>query len=141
MGAETYAPSKISISVSGHIITGYAEDTFVTIAHASDTFTKKVGADGRVSRTHSADNSGTIILTLKQTSSSNDVLSALHLADKLTLNAKFPVLVTDSNGTSKYIAGDAWIMKIPEAGYAQDEGTREWTIECSDLVSFVGSNT
>lgn len=141
MAAPTYAPSKISIAVAGNIITGYAEDTFVTVTRSSDAFAKKTGADGLVSRTHSADRSGTIVLTLKQTSPSNDVLSALQLADELTLNAKFPVSVRDSNGTSLYVAADAWVMKMAEAGYAQDEGTREWTIECADLTPFVGSNT
>lgn len=141
MGAATYAPKEISVIVAGAIMTGYAEDTFVVVDRASDTFTKTVGADGKVSRTHSADRSGSIVLTLKQTSPSNDVLSALQIADELRYNAKFPVEVEDSNGTSLYVGADAWIMKQPTSEFASSEGTREWTIEVADLSSLVGSNS
>jgi len=141
MAAPTYAPREISITVAGTIITGYAEGTFVTVERTSDAFSMKAGADGLISRTHSADRSGTIVLTLKQTSPSNDLLSALQKADELTLNAKFPVSVRDSNGTSLHVAGDAWVMKVAQAEYSNEETDREWTIGCSDLESFVGSNS
>lgn len=141
MPAETYAPREISISIAGAIISGFAEDTFVIIDRTNDAFTMQTGADGGVSRTAVADRSGTIVLTLKQTSASNDVLSALQVADELTLSAKFPVQVEDSNGTSIYIGADAWIMKMATAEFAATEGTREWTIQVADLTSFTGSNS
>jgi hypothetical protein len=139
--ATTYAPREISISVAGQAISGYAEDTFVVVSRTSDAFTMKAGADGLISRTHNADRSGSIVITLKQTSPSNDILSALHVADELTLNGKFPIRVADSNGTSEHVASDAWIMKVADAEYANDEGDREWTIMVADLASLVGSNS
>ena len=141
MAAATYAPREISVTVAGTPITGFAEDTFVSVERNSDAFTLKAGADGGISRTHSADRSGMITLTLKQTSTSNEVLSALQLADELTLSAKFPIAVRDSNGTSLHFGADAWIQKVANAEYASDEGDREWVIGVADLSSFVGSNS
>ena len=141
MAAKTYSPKKVSISVAGVIITGYAEGTFVSVERSSDTFTKAVGSDGEVGRVHSADRSGLITLTLQQTSESNDVLSALQQVDELTLTGKFPVMVKDNNGTSLYTSGDAWIEKIADAEYSNDMSTREWRIACADLIAFTGGNS
>lgn len=141
MAAKTYSPKKVAITVAGVIITGYADGSFVSVERASDTFTKVVGADGEVGRVHSADRSGAITLTLQQTSESNDVLSALQIADELTLTGKFPVTVKDNNGTSLYIAGEAWIVKPVDAEYSGDMSTREWRIECAVLEAFAGGNS
>lgn len=141
MGAKTYSPKKVSVIIAGLIATGYAEGTFIQVERAADTFTKVVGSDGEVGRVHSADRSGKITLTLQQTSEFNDVLSALQQADELTLSGKFPVAVKDNNGTSLYVAGDAWIMKPVNSEYANTMSTREWVIECSDLIPFAGGNS
>lgn len=141
MGAKTYSPKKVAVIVAGYIINGYADGTFVNVERAADTFTKVVGADGEVGRVHSADRSGKITITLQQTSESNDVLSALQQADELTLSGKFPVAVKDNNGTSLYVAGDAWVMKPVNSEYASTMSTREWTIECADLIPFSGGNS
>lgn len=141
MGAKTYSPKKVSVVVAGVIIRGYADGTFVMVERSADTFTKVTGADGEVGRVHSADRSGRITITLQQTSESNDILSALQLADELSLTGKFPVIVKDNNGTSLYMAGDAWIMKAPNAEYSNGMSTREWIIECADLDPFAGGNS
>lgn len=140
MTVKTYSPKDISIVVAGATISGYAEGTFCNIERSADAFTKVVGAGGEVTRTASADRSGTITITLLQTSSSNDILSSLQQADELSLTGKFPVLIKDNFGNSLHEASTAWIMKVADAEYAAEMGSREWTIECSDLISFVGSN-
>lgn len=139
-GVRTYSPKDISIIIGGATMSGYAEDSFCTIERSADAFTKVVGADGEVTRTASADKTGTITVTLLQTSPSNDVLSALQLADEVSLVGKFPLLIKDSFGTSLYEASTAWIMKVADSEFGADSGSREWTIECSDLIAFVGSN-
>nr|NIQ06865.1 DUF3277 family protein [Candidatus Korarchaeota archaeon] len=112
MAVKTYSPKDVSVIVAGTIITGYAEDTFLAIERSSDAFAKVVGADGEVARTASADKSGTITLTLIQSSASNDVLSALQNADEISLAGKFPVMVKDNFGSSLYISGTAWVQKV-----------------------------
>jgi hypothetical protein len=66
----TYDPKKVIITLGGVPIGGYA-DGFVQIDPNSETWTKKVGADGEVARALSNDNTHTIQITLMQTSLSN----------------------------------------------------------------------
>ena len=140
MAVTTYSPKDIIIIIGGATMTGYAESSFCSIERSSDTFTKVVGADGEVTRTASADISGTVTLTLIQTSSSNDILSALQLADEITKVGKFPLLIKDAFGKSLYGSSTAWIMKVADSEFGAEMGEREWTIECADLEAFVGGN-
>lgn len=140
MAVKTYSPKEISVIVAGTIITGFAEDSFLSIERSSDAFDKVVGADGEVARTASADRSGTITITLLQTSASNDILSALQLADEISLAGKFPVMVKDTLGTSLYLSATAWVQKVSDADYGSSIGEREWVIECADLSALVGGN-
>lgn len=140
MAVKTYSPKDVSVIVAGTIISGFAEDTFVSIERDSDAFTKVVGADGEVSRTASADLSGTITITLLATSASNDILSALAIADQLTLSGEFPVLIKDEFGNSIHTAPSAWIMKQAAKEYGAEIGETEWVLQCSELIEFVGGN-
>ena len=141
MAAKTYSPKKVSVIVAGVIMAGYAEGSFISVERSADAFTKVVGSDGEVGRVHSADRSGRITLTLQQTSESNDVLSALQIADEFSLTGKFPVIVKDNNGTSLYHGMDAWIVKSPNAEYSNSMSPREWMIDVADLTAFSGGNS
>lgn len=137
---KTYAPDKVSVVFGGAIMSGYAEDSFVKVEVATEAFTKHVGADGEVSRTRNTDKSGTITLKLKQTSDSNDVLSAFYNADITTLQGYLPVIVKDNVGRTLAAGSSSWIQKLPEAEFGKEIGDREWVIEVADLQYFVGGN-
>lgn len=141
MAVKTYSPKKVSVVIGGFIISGYAEGSFVKVEYEDDAFTKVTGADGETSRTHSANISGTITLTLLQTSESNDVLSGLHIADRLSLQGVVPVLIKDNNGTTFAGAPEAWIKKMPESEFAKEMGEREWVIDCGALLYTTGGNS
>lgn len=141
MAVKTYSPKDVSVIVAGTQISGFAEDTFVNVERDSDAFTKVVGADGEVSRTASADLSGTITITLLGTSASNDILSALAVADALSLSGQFPILIKDELGTSLHTAAEAWIQKAASKEYGAEVGDVEWLIQCSDLIEFTGGNS
>ena len=140
MGVETYSPKKVYILVGPHIIQGYADGTFVKVARSTDNFTLSVGADGEPSRVHSPDKSGTITVTLQQTSDSNDVLSALSIADDLSLRGTVPVLVKDNNGRTLVESNTAWVKKLPDSEYSKEMSQREWVLECAELNILVGGN-
>jgi len=140
VAVKTYSPKDVTVIVAGTQISGFAEDTFVTVERDSDAFTKIVGADGEVSRSASADLSGTITITLLGTSSSNDILSALALADQISLSGEFPVLIKDELGTTLHTAPSAWIQKAATKEYAAEVGENEWILQCSELIEFIGSN-
>ena len=136
----TYSPQKIEISINGTSMSGFADGTFVNIVKTSDAFTMSTGADGNTNRVHSADSSGTITLTLQQTSASNDYLSELALIDETTQQAVFMIQVKDALGTGLWSANQAWIRKYADSEFSNDMGTREWNIDCASLISFVGGN-
>ena len=85
---KTYNPKEITISLGTHIVTGYGEDSFVTIEANTDGITKKVGCDGEVVRSISPDHTYNISLTLLMTTGS--------MGRNLASTARFSILVTTS---------------------------------------------
>lgn len=140
MAVRTYNPKEVSVIVSGYIIGGFADGTFVNVERNNDSWTLSVGADGEGTRSKSSDRSGRITITLNQSSASNDVLSALELTDDATGTGTFAFLVKDNFGTSLFAADTAWIVKPAAAPYGKESDNREWIIETDNLRSFIGSN-
>ncbi|MFZ7141562.1 phage structural protein [Avibacterium avium] len=136
----TYAPDEVSIVIGATIATGFADGTFIDIEEISDGVSSVAGADGEVARTTSADPRKKVTLTLLQTSSTNDVLSALYAADKVSKNATFPIAVKDLRGRSLFAASTAWITKSAKLELGKEIGSREWVIETADGALTVGGN-
>lgn len=139
---KTYAPGQIKIVMGAFVLSGLAEDTFVTVAEIGEGISSVSGADGEVARAMSRDSRLRITVTLLQTSDSNDRLTALHQADKATDgNGAVPVSITDLRGRSLHASDSAWVVKIPDAGYARQVGNREWVIETGRAINVLGGNT
>jgi len=137
---RTYSPADVKIVYGGVEMTGFADSSFVTIEFAADSFTKKVGADGSVTRIRVADDSGSVTIKLLQSSSSNEILTALMEADRAGLTGALPIIVKDANGTSLYTCGKAWVSTRPSVDYSNDVGTLEWKIDCDHLAALFGSS-
>ena len=141
MTVETYSPKRVELIIGGVPLRGYADGTFINIERTSDAFTTNVGADGEVSRTHSADKTGKITITLQQTSDSNDFLSGLVNADEISLLGQVPVLLKDTNGRTLAESPFGWVDKVASSEFAAELSDREWVISCSELILFVGGNS
>jgi hypothetical protein len=133
MAVKTYSPKKVTVAVAGVPISGFSEGTFVTIEREVDGFTKKVGADGEVTRVQSANQSGKVTFTLQATSESNRYLMGLAKADEATLNGVVPITVKENIGNSLAVANNAWIMKIPNMEYGDDLSSVEWVFESEEI--------
>ena len=136
--AKNYDPKEVSVIVGGHIVTGYADGTFLTVSRNKDAFTLGVGADGEGARSKSNDKSGRLTLTLLQSSASNDVLSGFATADEIANGGQVPVLVKDNNGTTIVEAATAWIVKKADVEYSHEITNREWIVESDRLDVLVG---
>lgn len=137
-----YDADEVSLSLNGIPLSGYADGAFCRIAMESDAFSDIAGTDGEVARSKSNDKRATITIMLLQTSKSNDVLSALAILDQ---NAPGGAgvgvfLLRDRQGTTLHLAPSAWISKLPDSEFGREAGTREWTLRCAEMQSFVGSN-
>lgn len=132
MAVLTYSPGDVALSVGGNIISGYADGTFIAVEREVDAMTKVVGADGEVSRTRSANYSGMITLTLKQTADSNRILGAFALQDEEDGSGIVDVLLSDNLG-NKVFASEGWIRKIPNVELSGEETNREWIIDVARI--------
>jgi len=134
---DTLDPKDVTVIVSGNIITGFAQD-MITIERETNQVEDEVGADGDVARRVTNDRRGTITITLLQTSRANLFLSTLAVADELTGNVIFPVVIKDQRGNDLHVAASAWIRKMPRTAYRAGVESRAWEIRTNHMNMFVG---
>lgn len=142
MTLKNYDPKQVLITFGAIIIGGFADGVFCKVERTSEAFNTKAGADGEVCRTRTNDNRGKITITLMQSSLSNDLLSAQHSLDKalpLGLGTSH-LLIKDLSGRTLCEAPQSWIVKEPDQEFGKEAADREWVLEASDLITFVGGN-
>jgi hypothetical protein len=139
MALYSFDPKELSVIVGPYIIRGFS-DSQVTLARTNPAWELVVGADGEATRVKSNDRSGTVTISLQQSSPSNDELTTLALADELSNTGLFPLFVKDNLGTTLCSAETAYIEKFPDAAFAKTAQTREWVIRADDLHMFIGGN-
>lgn len=137
---KTYNPKKVSVSFRGRLLTGFAPGTFIAAARNGDSFAVEVGADGEAARVAFQDFSGTIKLTLQQTSAANDLLSNFLETDELSNTGTGVLFVKDASGRTLLSCPEAWIKKPADSELAKDLGSREWTFEAALIRIFNGGN-
>ncbi len=137
---KTYDAKAISVIFGGRIFTGFAEDAKVSVTRTNDSFSMKSGVDGEVTRSKSNDRSGTVTISLMQTSSDNDFLSGIVAGDELSNTGILPVIIKDNNGTTLHTAPEAWVRKPADDADTKEAGSREWNIDCANLLMHNGGN-
>lgn len=145
----SYVPDEVVIIIThdasgtSHRVVGYMQDSFVTIARAEDSWTHETSADGKATRINNANDSGTIVIDIMQSSASNDYLTALYNYDKQYKNNKgvFSIIVKDGSGRSMDRSDEAYISTYPERVYGNGINGRTWTISCTQMESYVGGNS
>lgn len=129
----TYAPGQVVVSFLGNILTGFGDEIVKVTPSSEGGFTKVMGADGEVARRQSADESGEISVTLKQTSGSNATLQAIYARDQLGVVPQVgALLISDNNGNVLWSA-EAWIRILPEVTRAKEITDMVWIFDCSTL--------
>jgi hypothetical protein len=138
MAVKTYDPKRLMITFAGAAIEGFADGTFLTVERRNPSFNLMVGADGEGARARSNDNSGTITLSLIQTSKSNTLLSAFSALDEASGNGVAPFFVKDLNSDTLLVAATAWVSKPANAEFGKEISNREWTLETDNITLFNG---
>lgn len=121
-------------------MSGFSDGTFLEIDRNEPTWNVVVGADGLVTRGKTNNFSGTMTLTLKQSSPSNDVLSGFMALDEATNNGVFVVLVKDLSGNSIYFSAQGWVTQYANSTFDKNITDRQWVITLAEADIFVGSN-
>lgn len=125
----TYNPKLVAIALGNHIVTGYAEDSFVTVEPLGDGVTAKSGCDGEIVRSVDPNSRFTVKLSLLASSPTHKFLMQKYQQDKKDGNGMFPVLVKDVMGEEKFSADKAWVTKLPSVVKGKEAQNREWTLE------------
>ncbi len=125
--AKSYDPKKVSVIVDGQFMVGFMDGTMVVAEKNEDNVIPHVGAQGDVTFTESADETGTITITLKLDSTSLPFLQSLAKEKR-----DFAVQIVDGN--SKFQAGgtQARILKTPGREFGAEVAGVEVPIYVAD---------
>lgn len=141
MSVRTVDPKNVIITIGGVAMSGFTDGTFLEITRNEPTWSMVVGSDGFVTRGKTNNFTGSLTLTLKQSSPSNDYLSGLLALDELTNTGVVPVLVKDLSGNSVYFAGRCWINQYADSTFSKEITDRTWVLSMDEANIFVGSNS
>ena len=131
---KTYNPKEVVVACGTHIVSGYADDSFISIEPNGDGITKKVGCDGEIARSISPDNTYKVKITLLQNSDSNSFFSNIADYDRATGNGLFPVLIKDLRCGLLFATEAAWVIKKSPATRGKETNNREWEIDTASAV-------
>lgn len=145
----TFAPNDVTIVISQassgitHILSGFSEDSIISIERNSDTFELYTGADDTNTRIYKANTSATFTIPLQQTSNSNDILTALYVNDKNSRDSSglFSITVKDNSGRSTFFAEEAYIAVVPGSSFGNSMQLRDWVIHAVRLETYIGGNS
>ena len=143
---STFSPQDVTVVISlgafSHIVSGFSEDSIVSVERNSDTFSLYTGADDTNTRIYQSNTSAMITLPLQQTSNSNDILSQMYLNDKAARDSSgiFSITVKDNSGRSLFFAEEAFIAVVPDASFGNTMQLREWQLQAVRLNATFGGN-
>lgn len=146
MNLGTFSPEDVIIVISHpdftHIVSGYADGTFVNVERNLESSTLYQGADNSGGRILRSNKAGTITLTLHQFSSSNDVLSEIYRNDIEARDNSylFNISIIDATGRSAFYARQCFISNLPSTGFGNDVETRDWMLQAVELDQYIGGN-
>src|SRR5690625_2144880 len=102
---STYSPEAVSIIIGNdqfsHVVTGVAEETFITISRETPATQLVIGGDMSAMRIRRRNWSSTITITLMQGSNSNAVFSQILKNDEDAMNNDCLFHVTIKDGDRK----------------------------------------
>lgn len=124
----TYNPKKVTCSLGNHIVTGFADDSFITVEPAGDGTSYVVGADGEIARSIDPSKVYTVKIALLQASRSNAYLQKMYDKDQKDGTGTFSVNLNDLLGVEKFTGGVAWVTKPASWARGKAQGNREWEI-------------
>lgn len=139
MAVKTIDPHKYRITWGPIIMSGFGDDV-VSIEYPDDLFEVVRGADSEVTRVRKGVEDVQVSVTLKQSSTTNDKLSAAMIADKITGAGVFPLTIADGSGTSLLFADAAFIKKAPTVDLGNSAKDRVWVLHTGPCELFIGGN-
>jgi hypothetical protein len=131
--------------VNGVEITGYADgDDSISLKRLVDSATHKIGSQGDMMVSLSADRSGECGVKLQKVSSSNAFFLGLLRTQELAGGAAFvPIYLTalDVLRQDKGVGSGGYLKKVPDLMFGEHAGNQEWVIVVENLDLTFGADT
>jgi len=139
MSLKFWDPDQFDLIVGPYVIGGYADGSAIEFEEDGDRFSVVQGVDGQIVRSKKIAKVATITVHLLNTSSSNDVLSGLHLTDIAAPGGAgvVPVALRDKNGATVIAAPSGWVMGLPKIDMNDKANDTPWKIQIVDYVPFI----
>lgn len=142
----TYSPEEIQVVISVadrvHVVSGFADGTFINISRITPASELYVGADLSAGRTKRRNKASTIDITLAQYSASNDVFQRIQSLDEAdpTDSYVFALTIKDNSGRTVASSNQAFVATTPDVSFDTTMGTRNWQISAVSLTPHYGGN-
>lgn len=138
---KVYSFQNTVMLVNGVEITGWADgDDVIKIARRADSASDKMGANGDMMVSISADKSGEFTFKLQQTSSSNKYLMSLCALQEGGAKTFVPVncLFQDTYRQDLATGTVGYLKKPADLSRGDKAGTQEWTVVVERLDMLLG---
>jgi hypothetical protein len=139
MKDKVYDPNSLSVVFGGVPMSGFAEDSMLTIERENPLYKVTTDIHGVMSRCKINKDMTKITITLTQSSYSNNVLSNFVEMDRLSNSGVFPVSIKEPTGTTLFACTHAFVLESPKVEFASEEKTREWVIQASGVTQYIGN--
>ena len=139
MAYDRFDPNQLSVVFGVSPISGFAEDTMITIENDNPKYNYNNDIHGNVTRYRVNKNTAKITLILTQDSKSNNILSNYVELDRINDAGVFPVMLKDPSGSTIFSCEYASIQSEPKIEFGQDAKNREWVIHASNITQYIGS--
>lgn len=136
---QTFDPGRYVLIFRGREIVQFADGTFIKWSRDEAAYKKKTGGQGTTVRVRNRNTAAKCMVTLQQTSPSNNDLTEAADLDELEIPLGVgELMLVDLNGTTVIHAQQAWIEKRPDYEVSDDLGGNEWSIDTGPCEYSVG---
>jgi hypothetical protein len=141
MATVTFDPGKFALNISGVLISGFDDGTFIEVSRNVAIAETKVSADGKeTARVQRRNKSGTMTVTLLATAEANSYIDGLRQLQEAGTLTDFPIGIDDATNTEIF-AAEAWIQELPSYSYGVEVGSRAWTFGLANINYVVTPQT
>ena len=127
----TYNPRKVTMACGNHIVTGFADDSMISVEPAGDGTSAVVGADGEIVRSIDPSTLYNVKITLEQTSRTNAYLKNMYEKDKAEGTGTFSINIADIMGNEKFASPVAWVQKMATWQRGKTQQNVEWNFQAA----------
>ena len=140
MALFTYIPSKVYIEISGYKVQGHVG---VSVSLDNPSFRTLKGIRGQAIRVRDTHTTGKLVITLLQTSPTNDLFSDIVQQDITWGTGRLTAVIKDESGSSLFFTDNAYLDGFPALDFSMVAGARVWTLNCLSIPTdqiVVGGN-